>query len=92
VIGALIHLVIPVLAVLAVGIGFTFAQTMAVSTGSPPQAPTSTIGNLPACTATTQGQIYLVTDALLPTLLATVAAGGAVKAAVMCNGSNYVVI
>lgn len=49
-----------------------------------------TVGTLPACNSTRKGSLYMVTDALLPTFLATVSGGGAVSVLVMCNGSNWV--
>jgi hypothetical protein len=35
--------------------------------------------------------MYIVTDALTPVALATVAGGGAVKVPVICNGTNWIV-
>lgn len=66
------------------------AQVVTVSSLGP-SAPVSTVANLPACNAATQGALYLVTDALLPAALANVAGGGAVKVLVVCNGANYIV-
>jgi hypothetical protein len=56
-----------------------------------PQRSVTTIGSLPSCTSALRGKMYIVTDALLPTALANVAAGGAVVIGVMCNGVNWVV-
>lgn len=67
------------------------AETMSI-TPNIPQAPTTTIGALPTCSAATRGRIYIVTDALLPVALATVAAGGAVVVAVTCNATNWIVL
>ncbi len=50
----------------------------------------STVGALPACNAAIKGQIYFVTDALLPALGAIIAGGGAVNALVFCNGTNWI--
>lgn len=56
-----------------------------------PSRPTTVVNSLPTCNAGAQGQMYLVTDALLPVSLATVANGGAVKIGVLCNGTNWIV-
>ena len=53
--------------------------------------PSGTISSLPACVAGLTGQQRLVTDALLPAFLATVGAGGSVKVAVFCNGTNWTI-
>lgn len=52
---------------------------------------TSTIAGLPACAGGTKGYMYLVSNALLPVALATVASGGAVNIGVTCDGSNWIV-
>jgi hypothetical protein len=68
------------------------AETMSISPPSISQAPTSTIGALPACSTSLRGRIFIVTDALVPAALATVAAGGAVTVGVICNGTNWIVL
>lgn len=60
-------------------------------TCGPAQRKTATIATLPTCNSGSQGQMFIVTDALLPASLATVASGGAVKVGVMCNGTNWIV-
>ena len=50
----------------------------------------STVGGLPACNVSTKGQIWFVTDALLPALGVIVANGGAINVMVFCNGTNWV--
>lgn len=67
------------------------AETMSVSPNVP-QAPATTVGSLPACSTALRGRIYIATDALLPAALAVVAAGGAVTVAVVCNGTNWIVL
>jgi hypothetical protein len=56
-----------------------------------PTRPTATVSTLPTCNSGAQGQMYFVTDSLLPAALAIVAAGGAVKIGVTCNGTNWIV-
>lgn len=56
-----------------------------------PKRAVSTVAGLPSCTAGIRGQMNMVTDALLPVALATVAAGGAVVIGVTCNGVAWVV-
>jgi len=56
-----------------------------------PTRPSVAIGSLPTCNSAATGKMYFVTDALLPTSLAIVAAGGAVKIGVTCNGTNWIV-
>jgi hypothetical protein len=53
--------------------------------------PSTVVASLPACNGSSNGSIYLVTNALTPTVGATVAGGGAVTVLVHCNGSNWVV-
>jgi len=53
--------------------------------------PATTVGDLPTCSSTTRGQMFLVTDALLPAALVVVSAGGAVVVPVTCNGTNWIV-
>lgn len=45
---------------------------------------------LPTCAAGIKGQSAVVSDATTPTYLGTYASGGAVAAAVLCNGTNWV--
>lgn len=63
----------------------------AVALSCVPKRVVSTVAGLPACTAGIRGQMNMVTDALLPVALATVAAGGAVVIGVTCNGVAWVV-
>lgn len=51
----------------------------------------TTVGVLPVCTTSLRGTMYMVTDALAPVAMATVAAGGAIVTGVMCNGTNWIV-
>lgn len=50
------------------------------------------VANLTACSASGQGAWTFVTDALAPAVGVTVAAGGAAKAMVWCNSTNWTVI
>lgn len=54
--------------------------------------PSSTVGNLPTCNAGAAYQMRAVSDALLPAALATVAGGGAIKVAVMCDGTLWKIL
>jgi hypothetical protein len=45
---------------------------------------------LPTCNAATKGAQNVVSDATTPTYLGTYTSGGAVVAAVLCNGTNWV--
>jgi hypothetical protein len=56
-----------------------------------PKFASSTIAGLPAAAASA-GQVFIVTDALVPALGGIVAAGGAVKVSVWSDGSNWLVI
>lgn len=56
-----------------------------------PTRPLSAIGSLPTCNTAATGKMYMVTDALAPTALATIVAGGAIKIGVICNGTNWIV-
>ena len=56
-----------------------------------PQRPTTTVGSLPTCNSTSQGQMMFVTDALAPVALSAVAGSGAVKIGVTCNGASWIV-
>lgn len=80
------------------GGGGSYGQCSGDMTGTYPSCtlaivrrPTSAIAGLPACAAGTKGYMYIVTDALLPAALATVASGGAVNIGVTCNGTNWIV-
>lgn len=66
------------------------AETMALS---PSQmiAGTTTVGSLPSCTAGLNGQIYIVTDALLPAIGSAVGGGGAITVVVKCNATSWLV-
>jgi len=66
------------------------AQDITVSNLAP-ALPQSTTAALPTCNAAATGKMYLVTDALTPVALASVAGGGAVKVLVFCNGSSWIV-
>lgn len=55
------------------------------------EIPTITVAGLPVCNAGNNGSIYLVTNALLPTVLGIVVGGGAVSTLVHCNGTNFIV-
>jgi hypothetical protein len=63
----------------------------AVATTCTPKRPVTTVGSLPSCTSGIKGQMQMVTDALVPVAIATVAAGGAVSIGVTCNGTNWIV-
>jgi hypothetical protein len=52
--------------------------------------PKSTVAGLPTCNASLNGQVFIVTDLLLPTILGIITGGGAVQATVHCNGTNWV--
>ena len=76
------------------------AQQAALDLKAPLASPTFTgpvkltpvaISALPTCNAGAIGSMAIVTDALLPAFLATVAAGGSVKVPVFCDGSNWIV-
>lgn len=58
---------------------------------SAPVAPTATVSTLPTCNSAARGTLYIVTDALIPAALATVAGSGAVVVGVICNGTNWIV-
>lgn len=62
-----------------------------VSALYPVTAPQSVVGSLPTCGAATKGAFFLVTDALTPVALSTVAGSGAVIVPVVCNGTNWIV-
>ncbi len=53
--------------------------------------PSKTTANLPICNASSVGQIYIVTDALLPSLGVAIVGGGAVTVFVACNATNWLV-
>lgn len=70
----------------------TSAHAQVVVLSSPTQSrPIVAISGLPTCNAAARGRMYLVTDALAPVALATVASGGAVVIGVACNGTNWIV-
>ena len=52
--------------------------------------PNVLVAGLPACSATNLGQVYVVTNALTPTILVAVVGGGAVVILVHCNGTAFV--
>jgi hypothetical protein len=49
------------------------------------------VASLPTCNAGAQGTRYFVTDANATTFAATVAAGGANKVPVVCDGTNWII-
>lgn len=61
-----------------------------MSCGSPSR-PIVAVSGLPSCATATKGAMYLVTDALVPVALNTVAGSGAVVIGVTCNGTNWIV-
>lgn len=67
------------------------AITGGTVSGAAVTLPSSTVSGLPTCNAGATGRLALVTDALLPAILSTVAGSGAVKVQVLCNGSNWIV-
>lgn len=79
------------------GIGFIFglliSSAWAQVTVYPAsvQIPKVAVAALPVCTASTEGLVYGVTDALAPAALVAVAAGGAVHTLVYCNGTSWIV-
>lgn len=76
-----------------VGFGNCAAQFNDVN--GPPFAisnvPNATVVGLPVCNASRSGLVYLVTNALLPTVLSVVVGGGSVQVLVHCNGTSWVV-
>lgn len=68
-----------------------FDNTSGWSCTSSPARPLSTISGLPSCVSGIKGASYMVTDALVPVALATVASGGAVSIGVTCNGTAWIV-
>jgi hypothetical protein len=59
-----------------------------VNTSNLPSKATSA---LPACSASLTGQVYLVTDALLPVVGSILGGGGAIQVLIHCNGTNWVI-
>jgi hypothetical protein len=53
--------------------------------------PSMLVADLPTCNAASEAARSAVTDALTPVALSTVAGSGAVKVAVRCDGTNWVV-
>lgn len=68
----------------------TFTGTVTI--GSVLKLSPLTVSTLPTCNAGAAYTITVVSDALLPAALATVAGGGAVKVAVMCDGSAWKIL
>ena len=56
-----------------------------------PKIASTVVGSLGTCDAGATGTVKIVTDALVPVALATVAAGGAAVVPVYCNGTNWTV-
>ncbi len=56
-----------------------------------PKFSSTTIVGLPAA-ASSAGQVFIVTDALLPVFGAIIGGGGAVTVCVWSNGANWIVI
>lgn len=52
--------------------------------------PSSIVAGLPTCNGSNSGQLRVVTNALLPTLLGTLAGGGTTVTLAFCNGSAWV--
>lgn len=77
------------------GLGVLLAgfQAMAYQTTSSLNVtvPSAVVSGLPTCNAAARGTIYMVTDALAPVALATVAGSGAVVVLVACNGAAWIV-
>lgn len=48
------------------------------------------VASLPTCNSGLKGTVMLVSDALLPTYLATMSGGGTNTVLVVCNGTNWV--
>ena len=70
---------------------FTSSQACQNVPATASNIPTSIVSALPACNASTNGQIYLVTDALLPSILGVLTGGGAVTIISHCNsGTGWV--
>ena len=70
---------------------FTMSQACQNVPATTANIPTSIVSGLPACNASTNGQIYLVTDALLPSILGLLTGGGAVTIVSHCNnGTGWV--
>ena len=67
----------------------TFSPATALTIDKPVILKAYTVGALPAGTV---GMIAYVTDALTPAFLVTAVGGGAVKAPVFFDGTNWVVI
>jgi hypothetical protein len=67
-----------------------FAESITV-TVNPNSLPTTTVASLPACSASTQGLQYIVTNALTPVVLSAVVGGGAVVVKTYCNGTTWIV-
>lgn len=75
----------------AAGQYLQFDNTSGWTCTASPQRPLSTVGGLPSCVSGIKGAAYMVTDALTPVALATVAAGGAASIGVTCNGTIWIV-
>lgn len=68
------------------------------TTGSSPTCPVTgcmgiaakAVGSLGTCNAAAKGTFQVVNDALSPTFLTTIAAGGSALSPVICNGTNWV--
>lgn len=50
----------------------------------------TTVAGLGTCTTALKGKRWAVTDALAPTLNATLAGGGAITTSAFCNGANWI--
>lgn len=68
-----------------------FDTTTGVTCATTSQRTIVTVSGLPTCNSGTKGAMYLVTDALAPVALATVAGSGAVVVGVTCNGTAWIV-
>ena len=70
---------------------FTSSQACQNVPATASNIPTSIVSALPACNASTNGQIYLITDALLPSILGVLTGGGAVTLVSHCiSGTGWV--
>lgn len=56
-----------------------------------PKISSTTVAGLPSAAASV-GQLFVVTDSLLPALGAVIAGGGAVTVCVWSNGTNWIVM
>lgn len=80
------------LAILTALLFATSASAETTQVLNPPLIPVNvTVAQLPTCNSTTLGQVFRVTDSLVPALGGVVAGGGAVAVIVRCNGTSFLV-